>query len=89
MNRRGFLGTLLGLVVAPVVVARVLSEYKPKPKVDSKLVGYKGSQFMNAGIVYAPYIPMLITPMTDIKPMRNSPSGKVFYMDYYTKHTII
>lgn len=88
MNRRNFLTTLFGLAAAPVVAARVLSEYKPKPKVDSKLVGYKGAQFMDAGIVYAPYIPMLITPIADIKPMRNSPSGKVFYMDYYTKHTI-
>lgn len=87
MNRRRFFGTLFGLALAPVVAARVLSEYKPK--VDSKLVGYKGSQFVNAGIIYAPYIPMLITPMVGIKPMRNSPSGKVFYMDYYTKHTII
>jgi hypothetical protein len=85
MNRRRFLTTLFGLAAAPVIVARVLSA-PPKPT----LLAFKGTRFMETGYVYAPYIPMLITPMIDIKPMRNSPLGKVFYMNkYYTKHTTL
>ena len=34
------------------------------PKVDvSPLLGYKGSNFMETGVVYAPYIPMVQTCM--------------------------
>ena len=68
MNRRRFLGTLLGLAIAPVVVARVISEYKPKvikPKPRSlgmtTLVGYKGYSFIEPGYIYAPYIPLYAT----------------------------
>ena len=70
MKRRKFFSTLLGLVVAPVVVARVISEYKPKPKFVvfkprslgiTTMVGYKGSQFLEPGYVYAPYIPLTFT----------------------------
>lgn len=82
MNRRRFFGTLFGLAIAPKVIVKAISENEPA------LLPFKGKIIWNAGIVYAPYIPMLITPIADIKPMRNSPSGKVFYMDYYTKHTI-
>jgi hypothetical protein len=66
MNRRGFLGTLFGLAVAPVVAARVLSS-PPKPKYKvykdygGGLVGYKGTEFFEAGYVSAPYIPMQIS----------------------------
>lgn len=67
MNRRRFLGTLLGLAAAPVVAARVLSEYKPTPKYKiyngggSGLAGFKGSQFIETGYVDAPYISMRIS----------------------------
>ena len=27
------------------------------------LMGYKGSQFLEAGAVYAPYVPLLMTPL--------------------------
>jgi len=68
MNRRGFLGTLLGLVIAPAVIARVISEDKPKPKykvykdpVGNMTVGYKGYLFIEPGYIYAPYIPLYVT----------------------------
>jgi hypothetical protein len=67
MNRRGFLGTLFGLAVAPAVVARVITAHKPKPKHKvyrnphgDRLIGYKGAQFLEPGYVYAPYIPLTI-----------------------------
>lgn len=65
MNRRGFLGTLFGLAVAPAVAAGVLSSpSKPKYKVYKsdcgEMVGYKGHEFFEAGYVRAPYIPMQI-----------------------------
>jgi hypothetical protein len=72
MNRRGFLGTLFGLAAAPVIVARVLvSPPKPKYKVyrgqGGGLVGYKGTQFINTGYVYAPYIPLNVSDSTNTR----------------------
>jgi hypothetical protein len=43
------------------------------PKVDvSPLLGYKGSNFMETGVVYAPYIPRFKTGMLAPRPMSES-----------------
>lgn len=66
MNRRRFLGTLVGLAVAPVARGYIFDGtnwkvYKcPRPN-SSPVLGFKGSQFMETGIVYAPYIPLVVT----------------------------
>lgn len=66
MNRRGFLGTLFSLAVAPAVAARVLSsppntKYKVYKSDYGEMVGYKGREYFEAGYVSAPYIPMQIS----------------------------
>ena len=35
----------------------------PYMKEDTILMGYKGSQFLESGAVYAPYVPLLMTPL--------------------------
>lgn len=66
MNRRTFFTSLFGLAIAPAVAVKVLSAPpKPKWKVYSSkhsgLVGFKGTEFMRAGIINAPYIPLTYT----------------------------
>ena len=70
MTRRGFLRNLgvfasalgVGLTVfKPQEKKRVVFRTAPAPD-NSYLVGYKGSQFYETGIVYAPYIPLYTTP---------------------------
>ena len=56
MNRRGFFGTLFGLAIAPAIAVKVLSA-PPKPT----LLGFKGTQYMETGYVYTPYIPLVVT----------------------------
>ena len=74
LTRRGFLRNLgalasvlgVGLTVfKPQEKKRVTFRTAPAPD-GSYLVGYKGSQFFEAGIVYAPYIPLYRT--SDIVP---------------------
>ena len=84
MNRRTFFTSLFGLAIAPSVAVKVLSApLTPKYKVygnttnGDMLVGYKGTEFMRAGVINAPYIPDLMS----VKPM-DMPAGKVFRMDY-------
>jgi hypothetical protein len=67
MNRRGFLKRL-GVAFGAVMLPTTLLSYDPvkqsvvKPKVDnSPLLGYKGSQFMEVGYVYCPYLPLVQT----------------------------
>ena len=65
MNRRKFLGTLLGLAVVPVARRYDFDGTNWKVYKDPRLnssspLGYKGRQFLETGIVYAPYIPLLI-----------------------------
>ena len=86
MNRRTFFGTLFGLAIAPTVVAKV-SSAPPTPKYKlyrdkhSGLVGYKGKEFMRAGVINAPYIPIAIPDLMSVQPM-NMRSGKVFRISY-------
>lgn len=68
MNRRGFLRKF-GLAIATAVALPVVNiSYDPvkqkvvKPKINNDcLNGYRGSQFLSTGYVYAPYIPLIIT----------------------------
>ena len=76
MTRRGFLRNLGALASALSVGLTVTMPQRklkcvwaPEMAQDIEafhLVGYKGSQFFEAGIVYAPYIPLYRTP--DIVP---------------------
>jgi hypothetical protein len=64
-TRRKFFGTLFGLAIAPAVAVKVLSappalKYKVYGSTTDgdMLVGYKGTEFMRAGVINAPYIPI-------------------------------
>ena len=66
MNRRGFLRTLmLAPFVAPLAVAIVkklaTTPVKAPHWFTQMCAGYKGSQFLEAGVVYAPYFPLFQT----------------------------
>jgi len=62
MNRRGFLGRLGAVVASTVIgVGTTLSWNKPLPKV----VGFKGDAYLEAGFIYAPYMPLYMT--SDVK----------------------
>jgi hypothetical protein len=68
MNRRGFLknlASIVGLVSLPITIinydpVKRCKVYPPPPN-NAMLTGYKGSQFMEVGYVYAPYIPLFQT----------------------------
>jgi hypothetical protein len=67
INRRTFFSRVFKTVAAVALPITVLS-YDPVrqavlyPKVENScLLGYKGSSFLEAGIVYAPYIPLYQT----------------------------
>ena len=74
LTRRGFLrnlGVLAGALGVSLSVFKPQEKkreiYSTRPEPDgSYLVGYKGSQFLETGAVYAPYIPLYRTP--DIVP---------------------
>ena len=52
-TRRSFFGKLLAAVAVPFI---------PLPKATkSSLLGYRGREMFKKGIIYAPYIPVLIT----------------------------
>lgn len=59
LTRRDFFRNL-GVLAGALGVG--LTGFKPQEKPDgSNMVGYKGSQFFEAGIIYAPYIPLYQT----------------------------
>lgn len=68
MKRRGFLRSLLlapfaGLAVN-VVLETLQNGVNPIPTVAKacpELLGFKGAQFLETGIIYAPYIPLYQT----------------------------
>lgn len=84
MNRRGFLSTLFGIAIAPAIIAKVISEYKPTVSPV-----FKGVDFFEPGIVYAPWFPIMVpcvplliaSDLISVQPM-SQPSGKVSYMNY-------
>jgi hypothetical protein len=68
MNRRGFFGSLGKAVAAAFILPTAIISWCPvkqtiiQPVSDnSVLMGYKGAQFLEAGYVYAPYIPLVQT----------------------------
>lgn len=71
MNRRGFLGTLFGLVAAPNAIAKAISEYKPvakKPLLkytytmpDWNVTAANNCSSYFSPAVYAPYMPLIVT----------------------------
>lgn len=82
MTRRSFLRNLGALAS---VLSVGLSVTMPQRKLKAvwtaeaeqdlqamHLVGYKGSQFLETGVVYAPYIPLYTTPYL-VEPARVSP----------------
>jgi hypothetical protein len=94
MNRRGFLRRILiasvAVPIAAPIVMKVAKEVATKP---IGTWGYKGAQFMETGIVYAPYLRLYSTNevFIHLQPM-NLPTAKIFYKDfhsdYYKKETI-
>lgn len=69
MKRRAFLQVLGTAIAGIVALPTTTLSYDPvkqkvvKPKIiNGCLLGYKGNQFLEAGIVYAPYIPIYKTP---------------------------
>jgi hypothetical protein len=52
---------------------------------NKMLIGYKGEEWLSTGYVYAPYIPLIITP-TIIDPKNFTPSKAV--MTRYAKQVI-
>jgi hypothetical protein len=67
MNRRSFFKHL-SVVVGAIMLPTTVLSYDPvkqevvKPKLDnSPLLGYKSDTFWEAGVVYAPYIPLYQT----------------------------
>jgi|ERR1017187_483652 hypothetical protein len=72
MTRRGFLRNL-GILASALSVGLTVTMPQRKLKAvwsveaeqdlqNFHLIGYKGSEFLETGIVYAPYIPLYITP---------------------------
>ena len=84
MNRRTFFTSLFGLAIAPSVAIKVLSA-PPKPKYKvygntnngDMLAGFKGTEFMRAGVINVPYIPLFAS----VKPMAE-PNSKVFHITH-------
>ena len=67
MNRRSFfkrLATAVGASLLPITTLSFdpVTSKVVKPTLDtSPVLGYKGSQFLEAGVIYAPYIPLIQT----------------------------
>ena len=55
VKRRNFIGTLLGAVVGAAFVK--LPEI-PYPATSVQLMGYRGYQYMEAGFIHVPHIPL-------------------------------
>lgn len=86
MNRRSFFRSVATLFVAPAVLVRVANTIATKPPVlvnKPKLAWFRGSNFLEAGIVYAPYIPLVHTPL--IYNPENFAPRKPINSDYYKK----
>ena len=61
MNRRSWLKTLFGAIAAPLItplLPTIVEAVVPKP--HPAQLGYKGREFWKSGIVYCPYIPVLV-----------------------------
>ena len=68
MNRRSFLKSLGKVAALSICLPTTILSYDPikreivKPKIDNTIVnGYRGSQYMECGYIYAPYLPLIQT----------------------------
>lgn len=68
MNRRKFLGTLIGLVTAPKLVVNAVSSYVP------------AAYNKMAGLCRRVFPSLVATESVQVRPM-SPPSGTVYYMD--------
>jgi hypothetical protein len=64
----------------------------PYMKWNTILLGYKGTQFLETGAVYAPYVPLIMTPLiydpttfTPRKGVMTRYAKKMLRPDYYGK----
>lgn len=71
MNRRDFL-IAMGLTVSAMFLPKQKEPYNGRFKVYTQtpedgvqLMGYKGINYMEAGVVYAPYVPLQMVPLSD------------------------
>jgi hypothetical protein len=55
MNRRSFFKSIAAVIIAPTI------SKLPLQKAAGPIVGFKGLHYLNAGVVYAPYIPFCST----------------------------
>ena len=53
---------LMGTTVLGTLTNRFTVYKDPYFPMDKVLVGYKGSGFLDSGFVYAPYVPLQVTP---------------------------
>lgn len=63
---------------------------------NTMLLGYRGSQFLEAGAVYAPYVPLMMTPLvydpetfTPRKGLMTRYAKKMIRPEFYGKIDII
>jgi hypothetical protein len=88
MKRRSFFRSLATLFVAPTVLVRAANVITKKPTCSSQPVGFRGSNFLEAGIIYAPYIPLIHSELV-YSPENFKQYGKSINTEYYKKITII
>ncbi len=85
MNRRNFLKAfgVFAIVVAttPAKVVNDWDEIREK-ETYSRVVGFKGRQFYEAGFIYAPYIPLLVTDKICVSPSKRD------YTKYVSKFKV-
>jgi hypothetical protein len=87
MNRRSFFRSLATLFVAPTVLVRAANVIVKKSHVlpnKPVLAGFRGSNFLETGTVYAPYIPLIHSELV-YKPENFKHYGKSINTEYYKK----
>ncbi len=85
MNRRGFLRTIgiaaFAVAVVPALVTKRWNEESELQKHLEKMqcqVGFRGISYSEAGYVYAPYIPLMITDKITMVATPRADSAKYF-----------
>ncbi len=81
MNRRSFFKSIAAVIIAPTAINKL-----PLQKATSPLVGFKSMQYLNAGVVYAPYIPLYSTWNVPLHTTKGFESN--INKNYYKKEVI-